>query len=371
MMKTIEINLGNVRTREEFHEEVSQKLNFPDYYGKNLDAMYDCLTDILEPMEINFYGVEKCRASSSEMSKYIESLKRMLDDASDVADNLVFNLLDEEKAETCDGRASAKSSAIRAEGNVDSVKEALKSVGISEGDSVFVSGFASPYVLEAVRELNLVPIPIDIASENYGIEARLIDFALDKMINEGLKTPRAIILSKTFGIILDTSVIESIADDRGLAVVIEGDESIPEEEADYRSRLGEAYAMAIKLRFGKGSTRVWPPRVPSGIDQPWKAFPVRFASMEARDGALNMLSERGIEASAPSLGFTLDEMSDIPVCKKVAETTLVLPVYPDMVAKDIVSAVDGIWEYFGKPEAEEDLNPFSGIHSSHPEYGIR
>lgn len=371
MMKTIEINLGNVRTREEFHEEVSQKLNFPDYYGRNLDAMYDCLTDIMEPVEINFYGVEKCRESSSEMSKYIESLKRMLADASDVADNLVINLLDEEKDGACEGRAHAKDKAVHAEGNFDFIREALESIGLEEGDSVFVSGFAPPYVLEAVRVLNLVPIPIDIAPENYGIEARLIDFALDKMIDECQKAPKTIILSKTFGITQDTSVIESIAEEKNMTVIIEGEEKLSDEESDYRSRLGEAYAIALQLRFGKGSTRVWPPKVPSGITHAWKAFPVRFSSLEIRNEALGALLERGVEVSTPQVGFMPDEMSDVPVCKKVTETTMLLPVSMSMVAKDVVSAVDGIWEYYGKPEAEEDLNPFSGITSSHPEYGIR
>lgn len=28
------------------HGQLKQKLNFPDYYGKNFDALNDCLTDI-------------------------------------------------------------------------------------------------------------------------------------------------------------------------------------------------------------------------------------------------------------------------------------------------------------------------------------
>ena len=28
------------------HDYLKEALNFPDYYGKNLDALYDCLTEM-------------------------------------------------------------------------------------------------------------------------------------------------------------------------------------------------------------------------------------------------------------------------------------------------------------------------------------
>lgn len=32
--------------KEEGHDYLMEVLNFPDYYGKNLDALYDCLCEI-------------------------------------------------------------------------------------------------------------------------------------------------------------------------------------------------------------------------------------------------------------------------------------------------------------------------------------
>ena len=32
--------------KEEGHDYLMEALNLPDYYGKNLDALYDCLTEI-------------------------------------------------------------------------------------------------------------------------------------------------------------------------------------------------------------------------------------------------------------------------------------------------------------------------------------
>jgi ribonuclease inhibitor len=34
---------------EDFHKEISKLLEFPDYYGNNLDALWDCLTSWIEP----------------------------------------------------------------------------------------------------------------------------------------------------------------------------------------------------------------------------------------------------------------------------------------------------------------------------------
>ena len=40
----------------EFHELVASALAFPDYYGRNLDALWDCLTDLVEPTVLLWDG---------------------------------------------------------------------------------------------------------------------------------------------------------------------------------------------------------------------------------------------------------------------------------------------------------------------------
>ena len=37
---------------ENGHDYLAEALNFPDYYGKNLDALYDCLTEISCEIEL-------------------------------------------------------------------------------------------------------------------------------------------------------------------------------------------------------------------------------------------------------------------------------------------------------------------------------
>lgn len=39
-------------SRHEIHEYIAGRMDFPDYYGCNLDALYDCLTDIDRPTAV-------------------------------------------------------------------------------------------------------------------------------------------------------------------------------------------------------------------------------------------------------------------------------------------------------------------------------
>ena len=44
-MKTIILEAENLLEREGAHAYLAERLEFPDSYGKNLDALYDCLTE--------------------------------------------------------------------------------------------------------------------------------------------------------------------------------------------------------------------------------------------------------------------------------------------------------------------------------------
>ncbi|WP_234121993.1 barstar family protein [Clostridium hydrogenum] len=52
-MKTIVIEGKNFKDRESFHAFLKLQMNFPEYYGNNLDALWDCLTgEIKLPLKI-------------------------------------------------------------------------------------------------------------------------------------------------------------------------------------------------------------------------------------------------------------------------------------------------------------------------------
>lgn len=44
----ITIDCGGIATKQELHECIAEALDFPDWYGHNLDALMDCLTDLDE-----------------------------------------------------------------------------------------------------------------------------------------------------------------------------------------------------------------------------------------------------------------------------------------------------------------------------------
>lgn len=47
-MKNVILDCENLLQKEQAHLYLAQMLDFPDYYGKNLDALFDCLTELGE-----------------------------------------------------------------------------------------------------------------------------------------------------------------------------------------------------------------------------------------------------------------------------------------------------------------------------------
>ena len=48
MVKKVILDCKKLLQRKQAHLYLAEMLDFPDYYGKNLDALYDCLTEIGE-----------------------------------------------------------------------------------------------------------------------------------------------------------------------------------------------------------------------------------------------------------------------------------------------------------------------------------
>lgn len=67
-----------IRNREELHRCFAETLHFPRWYGANLDALFDCLTELSEEVYIRFLYQNLLE---EHLGIYAEKLQRVLLDA--------------------------------------------------------------------------------------------------------------------------------------------------------------------------------------------------------------------------------------------------------------------------------------------------
>ena len=74
----IVIEGSEIESREQFHELLKERLDFPEYYGKNLDALWDVLTGYVEyPLTLVWRDFD--RGAIDAESK--RAFKKVFDDA--------------------------------------------------------------------------------------------------------------------------------------------------------------------------------------------------------------------------------------------------------------------------------------------------
>ena len=72
------LNGGEIFTRSALHENLAAQLGFPVWYGHNLDALYDCLTDLGEDTLLELTGRA---ALLDHLGGYAQRLMLVLDRA--------------------------------------------------------------------------------------------------------------------------------------------------------------------------------------------------------------------------------------------------------------------------------------------------
>ena len=67
--KKIVLDISGCRYYDQLHDTIKQAFGFPEHYGKNLDALWDCLWETFvkkQPWEISICGAEKMNAELRE-----------------------------------------------------------------------------------------------------------------------------------------------------------------------------------------------------------------------------------------------------------------------------------------------------------------
>lgn len=79
-MQEIRLDGRLMVSREAAHAQIKQQLDLPEYYGNNLDALHDCLTDIATATHIVVSYAETIKEA---LGSYGEILLRVLSDVAE------------------------------------------------------------------------------------------------------------------------------------------------------------------------------------------------------------------------------------------------------------------------------------------------
>ena len=93
-MRIIVLDGAEMLTREAAHNYLARRLALPDHYGRNLDALYDCLTEIGEETLAVLYRREVMAAALGDCG---EALLQTLRDAAGENPRLLFAVDGEDK----------------------------------------------------------------------------------------------------------------------------------------------------------------------------------------------------------------------------------------------------------------------------------
>ena len=88
-MRKITLDIEKMRSLPMLHKYLHTTLALPEYYGANLDALYDCLTEIAEPIEL---VVPKQVADEAYLGWYGQQFLQMLQDAAEANEALQVTL---------------------------------------------------------------------------------------------------------------------------------------------------------------------------------------------------------------------------------------------------------------------------------------
>jgi ribonuclease inhibitor len=92
-MNEIFLDGCSMTSKETAHTYIKERLNFPPYYGDNLDALWDILTTYSNAISIYLINEE---ALNNNLGEYGMLLKGVFQDAAYENDNIHFVVLTEE-----------------------------------------------------------------------------------------------------------------------------------------------------------------------------------------------------------------------------------------------------------------------------------
>ena len=90
-MKIVILDAKKMLEKEKMHEYFAKKFDLPEYYGRNLDALFDCLCEINEPTLIKLKNEDALQGDTKE------SLIRLFHDVCNENEMVKFELVKDKK----------------------------------------------------------------------------------------------------------------------------------------------------------------------------------------------------------------------------------------------------------------------------------
>ena len=197
-----EIDIRDIQSKQEFHERLKAVIPLPDYYGNNLDALYDVLTESAEDMDICFIWDESRDDIPEEVGKLIKGLKHMSEDVCEECPNISIRWAEGSSISKVISPKNAESlnlifRMVHENYNVKNIDESLsfyeKALGLKEkrrkvaSDGsyviVFIGNENSDFELE-LTWLKEHPYKYDIGEEEFHLAFRVNDYDAAHKLHE-------------------------------------------------------------------------------------------------------------------------------------------------------------------------------------------
>ncbi len=91
-MTELKLDFSNVKHFGDIHKIMREAFAFPDYYGENLDALWDCMRDYCEyELHVIVSGLEQL---SVDYKDYMGKVFKVFNDVHDECNVFTFEILD-------------------------------------------------------------------------------------------------------------------------------------------------------------------------------------------------------------------------------------------------------------------------------------
>lgn len=71
---------SSITSKEQLHQLLAERFAFPPYYGKNLDALHDCLCELSQPVQLI---ISEKEALCKQLGDYGSRFLLVLEDSAD------------------------------------------------------------------------------------------------------------------------------------------------------------------------------------------------------------------------------------------------------------------------------------------------